>query len=409
MRLLPGWIRLLRATVALSCVLGAGAPAQPDAPVRRGRMYLSSGLLVGSTRLVSLGGAYVGIAEGAAAFTSNLATLAHRKPSQSDDWAVDVAVSYVDIPLGNPAEQDFDNNGISDQARLVRQLASGLFLQFRNFGVGGYNRTTFLRYCLLEPCSDGDTSVILANDAIAGAMALGADEVILALGLYSTTGEFRRGSGVWTYGSFGLTFDALVRPVDRNFRIGLSLKPQVAARLLSRAGDFGGRIPFEALVSPFVASLGGSVRLGPGSERYNRLSVAKLRELGIPAEEQEGPPSAAPAGRWLLTAQLDVLAPVEDAVPIRSFVDQGTPPVVARRTQLAVRAGVEHETLPGRLRLRAGSYLEPSPFEGRPPRLHATGGFELFLLRHIENWALSFSFDFADRYSDFGASIGFWR
>lgn len=387
----------------------AAAQSGEDAP-RRGRMYLSSSLIIGSTRLIGLGGAVVGIAEGSSAFPSNLAAIAHRNPTLEEAWDLDVGLSYLDLPFGNPEAQDLDNDGRADDARLSRQLVFALSLQFNGFGVGGYSRTSVLRYCLLEPCGpEGDLRVTLATTSIAGAVALGDDELIVAVGLYSTTGEVDRGAGAaWSYGSFGLTFDGLFRPVDRNFRIGVSVKPQVVGALRGAAAPFGSARPFEALVSPLTLSLGGSLRLGPGAERYNQLAPVKLRELGLlaPGETRVwgGPP-----GRWLLTGQLDVIAPVDEGVPIRALVDAAVPESIGRKTGLVPRLGVEHESWPGRLRTRLGTFLEPSPFEDRLLRPHLTGGFELFLFRYLEDWAVSFSFDLAARYSDFGISIGLWR
>jgi len=405
--LLPGFAcALLLAALPAS----AQGPASEQLP-RRGRMYLSPGLLIGSTKLVALGGAFVGIAEGPASFTSNLAAIAHRKPSLAAPWTVDLALSYLDIPLGNPESWDLDNDGLPDDARSARQLVSGVFIQIGGAGLGGYQRTSLFRYCLVPGCGpQGDVAVTLSTSAIAGALALGHDELLVALGLFATTGEIQHPTGKWSYGSFGLSFDALYRPVDRNYRVGISLKPRIVGPLTGNTAPLSATPPFEALGSPLVLSVGGSIRLGPGSERYNRLSIAKLRELGVVGEGWDTPlPWDSIAGRWLLSAQVDVIAPLAEAVPIRALLDSGAPPTIAGRTQLAPRLGVEHETLPGRLRTRMGSYLEPSPFEKRGHRLHGTGGFEVFLFRYLEDWALSVSLDVAARYSDLGVSIGFWR
>ena len=73
------------------------------------------------------------------------------------------------------------------------------------------------------------------------------------------------------------------------------------------------------------------------------------------------------------------------------------------------RIGLEHLTLPGRLRLRAGAYLEPSPFPDTKPRLHITAGYEFFVFRFIDDWALTGTLDAANHYLNYGFSIGFWR
>jgi hypothetical protein len=61
------------------------------------------------------------------------------------------------------------------------------------------------------------------------------------------------------------------------------------------------------------------------------------------------------------------------------------------------------------VRTRLGVFVEPSSFEGQVPRPHVTGGFELFLFRYWEDWAVSASFDVARRYANVGFSLGFWR
>jgi hypothetical protein len=387
------------------------AAAAQEADVRPGALYVNSGLLMGSSKLVGMGGAFVGIAEGTASFTSNLSTLAQRNPWQEEDWSVDIALSYIDLPLGNPEALDFDNDGRADDARTVRQLVSGVMVQYRGLGIGGYNRTLVQRYCLAAPCPENELKLALANSAVAGAVALGNDELIVALGTYATTGDIALGGGTWSYAGIGVTFDGLYRPVGQSFRLGFSVKSEVNAQLEGRPPALAGRAPFASLVSPMTLSVGGSIRLGPGSERYNSLSVAKLHELGLPPPPVEFGPSRSPPGRWLLSAQVDVLWPVAGAIALFSVVAPpgAEPQLVARTIAWAPRLGVEHETMPGRLRLRAGTFLEPSPFADHLPRAHGTGGFDLYLFSYIDDWSVSFSFDIASRYSNVGLSVGFWR
>jgi len=77
------------------------------------------------------------------------------------------------------------------------------------------------------------------------------------------------------------------------------------------------------------------------------------------------------------------------------------------------RAGVEVEALPGRLRLRTGSYWEPARFAGVDGRIHGTFGFEVrwleFHLWGLRRGKLGATFDIARSYRNIGASIGFWH
>ncbi len=71
----------------------------------------------------------------------------------------------------------------------------------------------------------------------------------------------------------------------------------------------------------------------------------------------------------------------------------------------------EYEWKPGRLRLRGGTYWEPSRFDGVDGRLHYTFGAELalfqFPLLGEHRLDLSFTGDVAARYRNVGISIGF--
>jgi hypothetical protein len=85
------------------------------------------------------------------------------------------------------------------------------------------------------------------------------------------------------------------------------------------------------------------------------------------------------------------------------------PTPVAVSGALEPRIGLEHETLPGRLRLRAGAYLEPSAYASVSPRIHGTGGLEVRLFHALQDWSLSASFDVARLYYNFGLSLGVFR
>ena len=84
-----------------------------------------------------------------------------------------------------------------------------------------------------------------------------------------------------------------------------------------------------------------------------------------------------------------------------------------RHSAISVRGGAEVEALPGRLRLRMGSYWEPERFVDQGGRLHFTFGMELrvfeFWLIGTRRGRLSFTGDVASRYRNVAVSIGFWH
>jgi hypothetical protein len=106
---------------------------------------------------------------------------------------------------------------------------------------------------------------------------------------------------------------------------------------------------------------------------------------------------------------------VDAAVGIESLLTQK----VNRSGQRVVsspRLGVECGILPERVKLRAGTYLEPTRFETSDMRVHATAGIDLKLFRWSvfgawpENymWRLGLSGDASTRYYTFGLSVGGW-
>jgi hypothetical protein len=110
-----------------------------------------------------------------------------------------------------------------------------------------------------------------------------------------------------------------------------------------------------------------------------------------------------------------VSGPVADAVGVESLMTQ----LVNRsgqRTVLSPRLGVESGVIPDYLKLRAGTYIEPTRFDGSTPRGHFTAGLDLKLL--VWNvlglwpddymWRLGLGVDIAHRYSTWGITIAGW-
>ncbi len=69
--------------------------------------------------------------------------------------------------------------------------------------------------------------------------------------------------------------------------------------------------------------------------------------------------------------------------------------------------------MPGRLRVRAGTYWEPGLLEGAGGREHVTFGTEVMLFSFhawgLRRTQLTLTGDLAARYNNVGLSIGFWH
>ncbi|MEI9951271.1 MAG: hypothetical protein WDO74_20385 [Pseudomonadota bacterium] len=116
-----------------------------------------------------------------------------------------------------------------------------------------------------------------------------------------------------------------------------------------------------------------------------------------------------------ISASMLISGPVESAVGIESLLTQK----VNRSGQRVVsspRVGVECGIVPERIKLRAGSYLEPTRFETSDMRVHGTAGIDLKLFRwnvfgawpDDYMWRLGLSGDASTRYYTFGLSLGGW-
>jgi hypothetical protein len=123
-------------------------------------------------------------------------------------------------------------------------------------------------------------------------------------------------------------------------------------------------------------------------------------------------------GYVLLSASLSAFGPVNEAVGIESFL-QRVVDRSGRRLVFMPQVGVETEVIPNWLRLRAGSYYEPTRFENQnaAPRAHGTFGVSSKVLPwsvfgvwpRDAWWRAQGAIDVAQRYFNWGFSLGVWH
>jgi hypothetical protein len=125
--------------------------------------------------------------------------------------------------------------------------------------------------------------------------------------------------------------------------------------------------------------------------------------------------AALPRLYLLLSADLLVIGPTPRGLSIEGFATQ-TWIRSGEEVSYSVRLGAEAEPWGGRLKLRAGTYLEPSRYTGGEYRIHGTGGFDLrlftwdlFGLFDDFDLRVGAAIDVAARYLDWGISVGFWH
>jgi hypothetical protein len=169
-------------------------------------------------------------------------------------------------------------------------------------------------------------------------------------------------------------------------------------------------LPEKGLAAPLELRLGAAVKLG--GKPWNALPEGLKPRPADEAEKGRGPSRFFENFYVLLSAEIALWGPVRDAIGIDGFLRQ-VEERAGRTTAVSFRVGAEAEILPGWIRVRAGSYWEPSRSEHYAGRLHLTAGLELrlfsftFLGDHTLN--TSFALDVAERYSNVSLSVGFWH
>ncbi len=180
------------------------------------------------------------------------------------------------------------------------------------------------------------------------------------------------------------------------------------ARARRRAIDYGDGSG-EGLIERAVGAAEDSLVDADRAEAERRLEQVRHDARRAAARRRD----ALPRRYFLVSASLLVTGPLANAVGVESFLER----VVARSGGSATfspRLGVETEMVPNFIRVRAGTYEEPSRFATSSSRLHGTLGFDVKVLPWTvfglfdpdSEWRLTTSGDVAARYFGWGVSIG---
>ncbi|MEN9578071.1 MAG: hypothetical protein RJA70_1080 [Pseudomonadota bacterium] len=287
-----------------------------------------------------------------------------------------------------------------------------------------------------------------------------------------------REGGVFSTGGSGFELGMVWRPNDRPYRIGVAYRTQIVTEasfsenlLPDAAGDVtlesGADLFLPKRVSvPWDLNAGVAFQLGarPFNPRFRSLeSYAerqwlqhRLRELDREArrderllqavsdaeraqiwwdferqQEQaerawariEGIAEQELRERWrsasrfylLISTSVLVSGAVVESVGVDSFLLREVNRS-GEGVSLSPRLGLESEVWPDLIKLRAGSYLEPTRFRTSRPRPHGTAGFDLRVgtwdvfgwWPRDYVWRVSAAIDVAPRYYSWGVSFGGW-
>jgi len=343
------------------------------------------GPVMGSARQVALGGAYIGVAEGITALNSNPAGVAYRLERSTTEFDWDWTVGVNDLK-----SNDFDNNGVSPpDYRTHHTRALGLMGQYGAWGIGVLNNAEILA---LEGLNSGDEYVLSVTSLALGRQFLDR-ELTVGAGIRATMTKLQNQPFDATIGKISATgwdVGAVWNPDRGPYRLGAAYSSSIST---DQPIDNTSGVPaaVNSLILPqqviLPATLGVGMYYGVGSAPFWKDH------------------------KWLVASDLLFTAASENAVGVESVLAQKIQPI-GTHTTTSFRIGSELETLSGRLRLRLGSYYEPSNFEGVSSRTHLTGGFEVRMF-HTSNfgeydWGLTFTADSARDYLGMFVALGFW-
>ncbi|MCB9549453.1 MAG: hypothetical protein H6706_26930 [Myxococcales bacterium] len=382
---------------ALLLLMTATATAQV-AGTRRVRVDFYQGPIVSSSRVIGLGGAYVGIAEGADGHLVNPAAFAVRYPYTADDWYDwDFAFSWLNLAGG---EIDLDQSGRTGDFEKAQLLQAGVNFKLGRHGFGFHLLSQ--SFDLAREVDGADTAVTYGQTqgGLGYAYAFQDGQLIVGGILGGGTAEVRFTESNETIASItggGSQVGVLYAPFDASWRLGSSLRSEIIGKEAEgRAEVVGSLVPTEVVV-PSELSIGGSYRWG--ERPYNPRP-------GF-GDRPRAPASPLSRRYILVAADMVLTGKVDDAVSARAFLD-GDGRRAGADPALSLRGGVESEILPDLVALRCGTYFEPSRLRAGAGRWHATAGADL----HVDwgwAWKIAGVFDGADGYLNWGLGVGFWH
>jgi hypothetical protein len=318
--------------------------------------------------------------------SSNPAGVAFRPKRSTTKFDWDWTAGLTNLDSG-----DFDNNGESPpdyKSHRIRSL--GIMGQYGPWGLGVLSNSEII--ALENPDADDGEYVLSVTSLTFGRQFLDRD-LTVGLGLRATTTKLRTQTIDATLGKLsgtGWDVGALWHPEGGPWRFGATYSSSIRSDEALDTAD-GTPVTVNGLIIPQQVILPATLGLGAS---YAVDSAPFWKDH-----------------KWLVAGDLLFTASSENAVGVESVLAQIEQSVGTRDT-LGVRIGSELETIPGRLRLRLGSYYEPSNYEGVSSRVHVTGGLEVRVF-HTSiwgeyDWSLTATIDSARDYLNVLVAIGFW-
>lgn len=340
----------------------------------------------GSTRKIALGGAFTGIAEGNAALADNPAAVAYRARAFMRPLELDMVLSTLAVE-----DNDSDNSGTQSLVYGNSSLVDlGLMAQYRNWGLGFVSQMAVFQSENLPQNQEAQF--------MSGALAAGytTDDRSIAFGFsLNPVGARVHPQNHHDPRSFQLR--------GMGYGAGIVVHPHRGAWRWGAAYSSGVSTDEQNVVSGTDPVKVGNLIVPEGVLETDVLSLGVAHEWNHFLGWQGHPGLASGDIRFFGQSP-------SNAQGSAAFITQSSRPI-GQKTITTIHGGVEVELLPNRFRLRAGTYHEPSRYEGGSARQHVTGGFEvrLFSIPYVTR-QLSFSYatDYAARYQTHSISLWLW-
>jgi hypothetical protein len=440
--------------VVLSTLLAGVASAQLK--TNDYNIDLFTGPVLGPGRIVGMGGAHVAIASGIDGAAYNPAGYAERVEKEVRFVAFDITGG---IWLGGLfRNNDFENNGgkALKNADTIQALL-GLRFQIAQFGIG----TTALGrvYTLKDSAGRGISDLAVLTMRVGAGYAFLDGDLVIGGGMVLTGLNLSKGnsnalgsfSGLGFRG-FGVEVGALVRPANERYRAGVVFRSPIETEPRHKDAERGDDglwrigelvLPTAAYV-PWEFALGFAYQFG---ERRANVPWRNTRELeselrrqlargsyqpppdfgeepypALPRDSEKAVEAALenyregerrlrrhqPRRYVLLAADLWIYGTTPNGQAMSAFILQ-SPQKSGDRLSFGARLGAESEVWQDRMKVRLGTYLEPSRIDRKFYRPHATFGVEA---RLFDFWYWSArgtaTIDVAPRYFNWGLALGLW-
>ena len=377
-------------TLAVALIAFASARARAQT------LDLYQGTVIGSPRLVAMGGTVAAVSEDMTATLVTPAAMAFRPPGATGWWDWDF---YADTLVAS-RDTDLTNSGLpASPDRPVEAAAGGVCMYFGKWGVAlsgagvSYGLPPAAASALPTTLSVNGSQVTVGRPFLDGRLGTG---VSLAVGDFS----IRQGdTTLFDVTAASFAGGVSLRLPEKPWRAGLfGQLPTMSGTVTNNCADptnCNGFVPPTAGKMPWQLGGGFAWRFGPTA--WNEPGQTLFRDERA----------------LVVTGDIALIGPVSGGMSVAGFAAQ-MPQASGRTINVSVRAGAEAEVLPGRLRVRAGSYWEPERIEGRGGRIHGTLGAE-FKLFTFSFWGrerrvrVAFAADLADRYQNIALSLGFWH